>query len=54
MLARLKVSNKFGDEILFLVSNHDRWELYENTEKCRAISKFGLDGVLNLLKVMRR
>ena len=33
ILARLKVSNKFRDEILFLVSNHDRWELYENTEK---------------------
>lgn len=54
ILARLKVSNKFRDEILFLVSNHDRWELYENTEKmARYLSKFGLDGVLNLLKVMR-
>ncbi len=54
ILARLKVSNKFRDEILFLVSNHDRWELYENTEKIpRYLSKFGLDGVLNLLKVMR-
>ena len=53
ILARLKVSNKFRDEILFLVSNHDRWELYENTEKMpRYLSKFGLDGVLNLLKVM--
>lgn len=39
ILARLKVSNKFRDEILFLVSNHDRWELYESTEKCRAISQ---------------
>lgn len=54
ILARLKVSNKFRDEILFLVSNQDRWELYENTEKMpRYLSKFGLDGVLNLLKVMR-
>ena len=54
ILARLKVSNKFRDEILFLVSNHDRWDLYENTEKMpRYLSKFGLDGVLNLLKVMR-
>lgn len=54
ILARLKVSNKFKDEILFLVSNHDRWELYENTEKMpRYLSKFGLDGVLKLLKVMR-
>lgn len=54
ILARLKVSNKFRDEILFLVSNHDRWELYENTEKKpRYLSKFGLDGVLKLLKVMR-
>lgn len=54
ILARLKVSNKFRDEILFFVSNHDRWELYENTEKMpRYLSKFGLDGVLNLLKVMR-
>ena len=54
ILALLKVSNKFRDEILFLVSNHDRWELYENTEKMpRYLSKFGLDGVLNLLKVMR-
>lgn len=54
ILARLKVSNKFRDEILFLVSNHDRWELYENMEKMpRYLSKFGLDGVLNLLKVMR-
>lgn len=54
ILARLKVSNKFRDEILFLVSNHDRWKLYENTEKMpRYLSKFGLDGVLNLLKVMR-
>lgn len=54
ILAQLKVSNKFRDEILFLVSNHDRWELYENTEKMpRYLSKFGLDGVLNLLKVMR-
>lgn len=54
ILARLKVSNKFRDEILFLVSNHDRWELYENTGKMpRYLSKFGLDGVLNLLKVMR-
>ena len=54
ILTRLKVSNKFRDEILFLVSNHDRWELYENTEKMpRYLSKFGLDGVLNLLKVMR-
>lgn len=54
ILARLKVSNKFRDKILFLVSNHDRWELYENTEKMpRYLSKFGLDGVLNLLKVMR-
>lgn len=54
ILARLKVSNKFRDEILFLVSNHDRWELYENTEKMpRYLSKFGLDGVLKLLKVMR-
>lgn len=54
ILARLKVSNKFRDEILFLVSNHDRWELYENTKKMpRYLSKFGLDGVLNLLKVMR-
>lgn len=54
ILARLKVSNKFRDEILFLVSNHDRWELYENTEKMpRYLSKCGLDGVLNLLKVMR-
>lgn len=54
ILARLKVSNKFRDEILFLVSNHDRWELYENTEKMpRYLAKFGLDGVLNLLKVMR-
>lgn len=53
ILARLKVSNKFRDEILFLVSNHDRWELYENTEKMpRYLSKFGLDGVLKLLKVM--
>lgn len=54
ILAWLKVSNKFRDEILFLVSNHDRWELYENTEKMpRYLSKFGLDGVLKLLKVMR-
>lgn len=54
ILARLKVSNKFRDEILFLVSNHDRWELHENTEKMpRYLSKFGLDGVLKLLKVMR-
>lgn len=54
ILARLKVSNKFRDEILFLVSNHDRWELYENTAKMpRYLSKFGLDGVLKLLKVMR-
>lgn len=54
ILARLKVSNKFRDEILFLVSNHDRWELYENTEKMpRYLSKFGLDGVLKLLKAMR-
>lgn len=54
ILARLKVSNKFRDEILFLVSNHDRWELYESTEKMpRYLSKFGLDGVLKLLKVMR-
>lgn len=54
ILARLKVSNKFRDEIFFFVSNHDRWELYENTEKMpRYLSKFGLDGVLNLLKVMR-
>lgn len=54
ILARLKVSNKFRDEILFLVSNHDHWELYENTEKMpRYLSKFGLDGVLKLLKVMR-
>ena len=54
ILARLKVSNKFRDEILFLVSDHDRWELYENTEKMpRYLSKFGLDGVLKLLKVMR-
>lgn len=54
ILARLKVSNKFRDEILFLVSNHDRWELYENKEKMpRYLSKFGLDGVLKLLKVMR-
>ena len=54
ILARLKVSNKFRDEILFLVSNHDRWELYENTEKMpRYLSKFGLDGVLKLFKVMR-
>lgn len=54
ILARLKVSNKFRDEILFLVSNHDRWELYENTEKMpRYLSKFGLDGVLKLLRVMR-
>ena len=54
ILARLKVSNKFRDEILFLVSNHDRWELYENTKKMpRYLSKFGLDGMLNLLKVMR-
>lgn len=54
ILARLKVSNKFRDEILFLVSNHDRWELYENTEKMpRYLSKFGLVGVLKLLKVMR-
>ena len=54
ILARLKVSNKFRDEILFLVSNHDRWELYENTKKMpRYLSKFGLDGVLKLLKVMR-
>lgn len=54
ILARLKVSNKFRDEILFLVSNHDRWELYENTEKMpHYLSKFGLDGVLKLLKVMR-
>lgn len=54
ILARLKASNKFRDEILFLVSNHDRWELYENTEKMpRYLSKFGLDGVLKLLKVMR-
>ena len=53
ILARLKVSNKFRDEILFLVSNHDRCELYENTEKMpRYLSKFGLDGVLKLLKVM--
>lgn len=53
ILARLKVSNKFRDESLFLVSNHDRWELYENTEKMpRYLSKFGLDGVLKLLKVM--
>lgn len=53
ILARLKVSNKVRDEILFLVSNHDRWELYENTEKMpRYLSKFGLDGVLKLLKVM--
>lgn len=53
ILARLKVSNKFRDEILFLVSNHDRWELYENTEKMpRYLSKFGLDGVLKLLKAM--
>ena len=54
ILARLKVSNKFRDEILVLVSNHDRWELYENMEKMpRYLSKFGLDGVLKLLKVMR-
>lgn len=54
ILARLKVSNKFRDEILFLVSNHDRWELYENTEKMpRYLSKFGIDGVMKLLKVMR-
>ena len=54
ILARLKVSNRFRDEVLFLVSNHDRWELYENTEKMpRYLSKFGFDGVTKLLKVMR-
>ncbi len=54
ILARLKVSNKLRDEVLFLVSNHDRWELYENTEKMpRYLSKFGIDGVMKLLKVMR-
>ena len=55
ILARLKVSNKFRDEILFLVSNHDRWELYEKQRKKlpQLLSKFGLDGVLKLLKVMR-
>ena len=54
ILARLKVSNRFRDEVLFLVSNHDRWELYENTDKMpRYLSKFGFDGVTKLLKVMR-
>ena len=54
ILARLKVSNSFRDEVLFLVGNHDRWELYENPENMKKyLARFGLDRVLELLEVMR-
>lgn len=54
ILTRLKTSNKLRDEVLFLVSNHDRWELYENLDRMpRYLSKFGEQGILNLLKIMR-
>ncbi len=54
ILARLKVSNSFRDEVLFLVGNHDRWELYEKPENMKKyLARFGLDRVLELLEVMR-
>lgn len=54
ILSRLKTSNKLRDEVLFLVSNHDRWELYDDTDRMpRYLSKFGEQGVLELLKIMR-
>ena len=54
IMARLKASNRLRDEALFLVSNHDRWEIYEDISRMpRYLSKFGEQGVLTLLKVMR-
>ncbi|MGN0544413.1 MAG: CCA tRNA nucleotidyltransferase [Acutalibacteraceae bacterium] len=54
IMARLKASNRLRDEVLFLVSNHDRWEIYEDISRMpRYLSKFGEQGVLTLLKVMR-
>ncbi len=54
ILSQLKVSNKFRDEVLFLVNNHDRWELYEKPEQMKKyLARFGLPRILNLLKVMR-
>lgn len=54
ILTRLKASNKLRDSVIFLVSNHDRWELYEDIDRMpRYLSKFGEQGVLDLLKIMR-
>lgn len=54
ILARLKVPNRFRDEVLFLVGNHDRWEIYEKPENMKKyLARFGLDRVLELLEVMR-
>ena len=53
ILLHLKVSNKFREEVLFLVNNHDRWELYEKPERMKKhLARFGLERTLNLLKVM--
>lgn len=54
ILTRLKVSNKLRDAVIFIVSNHDRWALYEDIEHMpRYLSKFGEQGVLDLLEIMR-
>lgn len=54
ILSQLKLPNKFRDEVLFLVGNHDRWELYEKPELMKKyLARFGFERTLNLLKVMR-
>ncbi|MBQ2775447.1 MAG: HD domain-containing protein [Clostridia bacterium] len=54
ILAQLKLPNKFRDEVLFLIDNHDRWELYEKSERMKKyLARFGLERTIKLLQVMR-
>lgn len=54
VMQRLKLPNKFRDEALFIIENHDRWELYERADKMKKfLSEFGEQRVFELLEIMR-
>lgn len=54
IIERLKLPNKFRDEALFIIANHDRWELYERADKMKKyLAEFGEKRVFELLEIMR-
>ena len=54
VMERLKLPNKFRDEALFIIANHDRWELFERADKMKKyLSEFGEERVFELLEIMK-